>query len=142
MTIELVQNGSHLIPVVQGLAYSGSRHWNYIVGPGRPGASAATGLDAGVVAVRARPARPELHPQRALTFLFYDDTRVSSARYQITQETCLHLKFDLWGQLATETCGGTRSPRRKLRARARGRGRATAAHRPVRRSLETSLPPA
>ena len=31
MTIELVQAGSHLIPVTQGLAYSGSAYWNYIV---------------------------------------------------------------------------------------------------------------
>ena len=36
-----------------------------------------------------------------LTFL-YDDTRVSNTSYQITQESCLHFKYDLWGQVGAE----------------------------------------
>ena len=34
-SFEFVQNGSHLIPVRQGLIFTGSPSWNYILGPGR-----------------------------------------------------------------------------------------------------------
>src|ERR1035438_7894074 len=34
-SFEFVQNGSHLIPVRQGLIVTGNPSWNYIVGPGR-----------------------------------------------------------------------------------------------------------
>ncbi len=36
-----------------------------------------------------------------MTFVFSNtkSPNVSRVRYQVTQETCLYLKFDLWGQL-------------------------------------------
>ncbi|MBK7452536.1 MAG: hypothetical protein IPJ46_02110 [Anaerolineales bacterium] len=33
--LEFIQDGSYLIPVQQGLSYTGHAYWNYIVGPGR-----------------------------------------------------------------------------------------------------------
>ena len=33
--MQLVQNGSHLVPVVRGLQYTGSPAWNLAVGAGR-----------------------------------------------------------------------------------------------------------
>ena len=33
-----------------------------------------------------------------MTFLF-NDTTISNVRYQVTQETCMYFKFDMWGQL-------------------------------------------
>jgi CubicO group peptidase (beta-lactamase class C family) len=99
LQIELAQSGSHLIPVVQGLAYTGSPYWNVIVGPGRVWSERG---DAGW----SRASLPFALIQRgqncthngAMTFLF-DDQRVSEVRYQITQESCLRYKFDLWGQI-------------------------------------------
>lgn len=97
---EFVQNGSHLVPVVQGLQYTGNEMWNLVVGPGRVWSERGDGG-------RSRAAVPFALVQRinncthngTLTFLFTDET-VSHVRYQITQETCLYYKVDMWGQLA------------------------------------------
>jgi len=99
ISIEFVQNGSHLIPTVQGLGITGSPAWNLIAGPGRAWRESGDGG-------RSRAAFPFALVQRnancthngTMTFL-YDATSVSQVRYQITQETCLYYKFDLWGQL-------------------------------------------
>jgi hypothetical protein len=95
-----VQRGTHLIPAVQGLAITGSPAWNYIIGPGRVWREAA---DEGYM----RAALPFALVQRnqncvhngAMTFLFSHtrSPRLSNVYYQVTQETCYPMKFDLWG---------------------------------------------
>ncbi len=99
-TWQFVQDGSYLIPVTQGLVFSGSKYWNYIIGPGRIWQENG---DHGY----ARASFPFTLVERnqncthngVMTFLF-NGTQVSQVRYQITQETCLYFKFDLWGQAA------------------------------------------
>lgn len=99
ISLELVQNGSHLIPTAQGLALTGNPVWNLIVSPGRAWSETTDGG-------RSRASLPFALVQRnancvhngTMTFLF-DATSVSQVRYQVTQETCLYFKFDLWGQL-------------------------------------------
>lgn len=96
---EFVQNGSHLIPVTQGLVYTGHPFWNYIVGPGRVWKENG---DNGY----SRAAFPFALVQRnancthngVMTFLF-NNSGISKVRYQITQGTCFYYKFDMWGQL-------------------------------------------
>src|SRR6185436_6826249 len=81
--------------------------WNYLVGPGR--AWQETG-DNGYT----RAAFPVALVQRqvncvhngVMTFLF-DDTHVSRVQFQIAQETCLYLKFDVGGQLPARYVPGT-----------------------------------
>jgi hypothetical protein len=98
--LEFVQDGSYLIPVIQGLVFSGDPYWNYIVGPGRIWQENG---DAGY----ARASFPFALVERnqncthngVVTFLF-DGKSVSPVRYQVTQETCLYFKFDLWGRMA------------------------------------------
>jgi hypothetical protein len=98
--LQFVQDGSFLIPVIQGLVFTGNPYWNYIVGPGRIWMEDD---DLGY----ARASFPFALTERnqncihngAITFLF-NGTRVSKVRYQITQETCLPFKFNLWGQTA------------------------------------------
>jgi len=97
---EFVQDGSYLVPVQQGLTITGSLSWNYLIGPGRIWQENS---DAGYV----RASFPFALIQRnqncvhngEMTFLF--STRktpnVSHVYYQITQETCYPMKFDLWG---------------------------------------------
>ncbi|MBI3151410.1 MAG: hypothetical protein HYZ21_04715 [Chloroflexi bacterium] len=97
---EFVQNGSHLIPVNQGLSITGHAYWNYIVGPGR--AWSETG-DNGW----SRASFPFALVQRnancthngVMTFLF-NGSSVSNVRYQVTQETCVYYKINMWGQLS------------------------------------------
>jgi len=104
-SFEFVQNGSHLIPVQQGLSYTGHTYWNYIVGPGRVWKETS---DNGY----SRAAFPFALIQRnancthngVMTFLF-NNSGISKVRYQITQETCAYYKINMWGQLT-----GTYSP--------------------------------
>jgi Beta-lactamase len=97
---QFVQSGSYLVPAKQGLAITGSPSWNYILGPGRVWREAD---DDGYM----RASLPFALVQRnqncvhngAMTFLFSrtKTPRVSNVYYQITQETCYPMKFDLWG---------------------------------------------
>ncbi|MGQ0636580.1 MAG: hypothetical protein ACT4QC_18355 [Planctomycetaceae bacterium] len=97
---QFVQSGTHLIPRVQGLTITGNRAWNYIIGPGRVWQEPS---DDGYM----RASLPFALVQRnqncvhngAMTFLFSNtkSPRVSNVYYQITQETCYPMKFDLWG---------------------------------------------
>lgn len=96
--LQFVQGSSYLIPVTQGLVFSGNPYWNYIIGPGRIWQENG---DRGY----ARASFPFALVERnqnctfngVMAFLF-NGMNVSQVRYQITQETCLYLKFDLWGQ--------------------------------------------
>ena len=102
MTIELVQAGSHLIPVTQGLAYSGSAYWNYIVGPGRAWSEKGDRGWSRASLPFALVKRGQNCTHNGLMTFLYDDSRVSNIRFQITQESCLHFKYDMWGQLGAE----------------------------------------
>jgi hypothetical protein len=102
-SFEFVQNGSHLIPAKQGLVVTGSPSWNYIIGSGRVWREDG---DSGYT----RASFPFALVERSqncvhngeMMFLFSNTkpTRVSRLRYQVTQETCFYLKFDMWGQLS------------------------------------------
>jgi hypothetical protein len=107
---QFVQSGTHLIPAVQGLSITGSWAWNYIIGPGRVWQEIG---DDGYM----RASLPFSLIQRnqncvhngSMTFLFSNakSPPVSNVYYQVTQETCYPMKFDLWG-LAPATY--TRAP--------------------------------
>lgn len=107
MSIPLVQNGSHLVPAVRGLQFTGSPHWNLAVGAGRAWNENGDGG-------QSRAALPFALIERnancvhngVLTFLF-TDSAVSKVRYQVTSETCEYFQFDMWGQVgASYTPGG------------------------------------
>ena len=107
---QFVQNGSYLIPVRQGLVITGNAAWNYIVGPGRVWRERS---DKGYMRASLPFALIERNQNCVhngeMTFLFNRAKRpnISKVRYQVTQETCLYFKLDMWGQLAaTYTPGG------------------------------------
>ena len=108
-SFQFVQNGSYLIPVRQGLVITGSTAWNYIVGPGRVWQENG---DNGYMRASFPFALVErnqncLH-NGEMTFLFNSAKKpnISRVRYQVTQETCMNFKLDMWGQLsATYTPG-------------------------------------
>ncbi|MFF2494884.1 hypothetical protein [Agromyces sp. NPDC058064] len=110
-SVQLVQNGSHLVPLVRGVQITGSPYWNLAVGPGRAWQENGDGG-------QTRAALPFALIERnancvhngVLSFLF-TTTSVSKVRYQVTSETCEYFQFDLWGQVgATYTAGGVASP--------------------------------
>lgn len=97
--MQFVQSESYLIPVKQGLQYSGSRYWNYIVGPGRVWLETGDqGLTRASFPFALVERNANCTHNGVMTFLF-DESKISNLRYQITQETCLYSKFNLWGQL-------------------------------------------
>jgi hypothetical protein len=98
-----VQSGSHLIPLQEGLVITGSPTWNYIIGPGRVWREDG---DQGY----SRVSFPFAIVQRnqncvhngEMTFLFNPakSPAISNVYYQITQETCYPMKFNLWGMVS------------------------------------------
>lgn len=102
-SFEFVQNGSHLIPVKQGLIVTGSLSWNYIIGPGRVWYEHG---DSGYTRASLPFALVERNQNCVhngeMTFLFSGskEPRISRVRYQVTQETCRYMKFNMWGQVA------------------------------------------
>lgn len=109
-SFQFVQNGSHFIPTQQGLIYTGNADWNYILGPGRVWLENS---DNGYM----RVALPFALVQRnqncvhngEMTFLFSNTAspNISRVYYQITQETCYPMKFNMWGQLSATYAPGT-----------------------------------
>lgn len=102
-SVEFVQNGSHLIPVRQGLVITGHSAWNYIVGPGRVWQEDRDhGYSRASFPFTLVPRNQNCTHNGVMTFLFTDGKpkNISNVRYQITQETCLYFKFNMWGQAA------------------------------------------
>jgi hypothetical protein len=96
---EFIQDGSYLIPVSQGLLITGHPYWNIILGPGRAwqedGDQGYSRLTFPFTLVERNA---NCTHNGVMAFLF-NGKRVSNVRYQITQETCLYFKFNMWGQL-------------------------------------------
>ena len=98
---ELVQTGSHVVPVRRDSVAGSHPHWEFVLLPGRVWDE--TG-DAGY----SRVALPFALQQKnancmhngVMSFLFKNDGSVSRLAYQIVSETCPYLKVDLWGLLA------------------------------------------
>ncbi len=117
---QFVQSGSFFIPVEQALSITGDPVWNYIVGPGRVWRE---NDDDGYM----RASLPFALIQRnqncthngVMTFLFSTSKspRISRVFYQITQETCYPMKFNMWGMLDAEFTPETISRADELRAR-------------------------
>jgi hypothetical protein len=97
---QFVQSGSYLIPVVQGLTITGSLSWNYILGPGRVWREDG---DRGYMRVSFPFALVQRNQNCVhngeMTFLFSNtkSPKSSNVYYQITQETCYPMKFNMWG---------------------------------------------
>ena len=97
--LEFVQDGSYLIPVTQGLVFSGNPYWNYIIGPGRIWQENPDNGYARLSFPFALVMRNQNCTHNGVMAFLFNGTSISQVRYQITQETCLYFKFDLWGQL-------------------------------------------
>lgn len=106
-TFDFVQTGTHLVPTQRGSIPAAHPEWEYILEPGRVWQEDG---DNGY----SRAAFPfSLHQKNAncmhnglMSFLFRDDGSVSKLAYQISSETCLYFKFNMWGLLdATYTPG-------------------------------------
>lgn len=99
VSINFVQNGSYLIPAVQGLVVTGDTYYNYIVSPGRAWSeNTDNGWSRASFPFTLVDVNENCTHQGVMTFLF-NATSVSNVRYQITHETCELYQWNMWGQL-------------------------------------------
>ncbi len=109
-SFQFVQNGSYLIPAQQTLVITGSTAWNYILGSGRVWQETT---DNGYMRASLPFALVERNENCVhngeMTFLFNRTKKpnISKVRYQVTQETCLYFKLNLWGQVAATYTPGS-----------------------------------
>jgi hypothetical protein len=119
-TFHFVQSGSSLIPVEQGLAITGDLVWNYIVGPGRVWRESNDGeyMRASLPFALVQRNQNCVH-NGELTFLFNarKNPNISRVYYQITQETCYPMKFNLWGTVEATFLPGVVPAGREIRTR-------------------------
>ncbi len=102
-SFEFVQDGSYLIPAQQGLVYTGNQAWNHIVGPGRAWTeSDDSGYTRASFPFALVNRNDNCTHNGVMTFLFSNSKspNISNVRYQITQETCGGMRFNLWGKIA------------------------------------------
>ena len=99
-SFEFVQHGSHIIPVTRGLIATNHANWEYILAPGRVWQEKS---DNGFSRVSLPFALQEKNANctwnGVMSFLFKDHGEISDVSYQVAAETCLYLKFNMWGRL-------------------------------------------
>lgn len=112
-TLEVITHGEHLVPVVRGILTPG----NWIVSPGRvwsePGDQGMSRAAFPFVVVDER----DNSAHNGLAMFLFDNTRVSSLRFQIVQETAEWAKFDFWGQAPMTYAPGPVADEATVRAR-------------------------
>jgi len=95
---EFVQSGDALIPLRRGTLPGDNQYWEYLLEPGRvwqePG---DRGLTRAAIPFALQERNANCMHHGVLSFLFGSDGVVSQVAYQISSETCLYFKFDLWG---------------------------------------------
>ena len=97
---ELVQAGSHLIPLRRDSIANPHPDWEFVLTPGRvwdePGDH---GYSRAALPFALQQKNANCVHNGVLSFLFKSDGSVSQAAYQIASETCAYFKADFWGLL-------------------------------------------
>jgi len=94
-----VQADSHLIPVQRTRIVTGHPYWDILLSPGRAWREAGDdGWTRAAIPFALLQKNQNCTHNGTLMFLFRGD-QVSRVWYQITQETCIYFKADLWGLL-------------------------------------------
>lgn len=97
-SFEYVSDGSTVIPVKREPQRSNHPYWEIILEPGRAWSDAAD-LDWSRAALpfALKEKNQNCTHNGLMTFLYKSDGAVSRVAWQVTSETCLYLKVDLWG---------------------------------------------
>lgn len=100
LDVELVQVGSHIVPLQRGAIASNHPDWEFVLAPGRVWNEAGDhGYSRVALPFALEQKNANCMHNGVLTFLFRDDGAITNAAYQIASETCLYFKADLWGIL-------------------------------------------
>ncbi len=97
---EFVQTGTHLLPVERGTMSDTHPEWEYILEAGRVWKENGDhGFSRAAIPFTLHEKNANCMHNGVLTFLFRDDGSISRVAYQISSETCLYFKADMWGLL-------------------------------------------
>lgn len=95
-----VQNGDVLLPVLRGPILSSHPYWEFVLEPGKvwnqPGDH---GYSRAAIPFALIQKNEGCTHNGVMTFLFKDTGAISQVAMQISSETCMYLKFDMWGML-------------------------------------------
>lgn len=98
--VELVQTGSHIVPMRRDSIANAHPYWEFVLLPGRVWNEAGdNGYSRIALPFALQQKNANCMHNGVMTFLFKDDGSVSKVAYQIASETCLYFKADLWGLL-------------------------------------------
>ena len=94
-----VQHGSHLIPAQRGRMVTEHPYWDYLLSPGRVWRENGDQGSMRAVIPFALLQKNQNCTHNGVFMFLFDETGVSKVWYQITQETCIYFKMDMWGLL-------------------------------------------
>jgi len=99
MTVPFVQFNNKIIPVNRQLQMTKHPHWDFIVGTGKIWREVSDDNFSRIAMPFSLIEKNQncVH-NGALTFLIDDEGKTSQFYYQISSETCLYYKVDLWGK--------------------------------------------
>lgn len=114
---EFVQTGTHLVPAERGSIPAAHPEWEYILEPGRVWQeNGDNGYSRAAIPFTLHQKNANCQHNGLMSFLFKDDGSVSKMSYQVSSETCLYFKFDMWGLLAASYTPGAVSNAATLKA--------------------------
>ncbi len=117
LDLRLVMDGGALIPLEEGLRFTGHARWNAIVGAGRIW-QVEEGLSQASLPFALVERNQNCTHNGVLSFL-WNGSQVSPVAFQITQETCLYFKFDAAGALEARYRAGAVAEREAVVSRYR-----------------------
>jgi hypothetical protein len=98
--IELVQDGKFLVPMVQGPIDTGHEWWDFVIRPGRVWDEAGDdGYSRAAIPFALKERREDCIHNGVMSFLFNDQGDVSNAAFQISNQTCRYMQFEMRGLL-------------------------------------------
>jgi len=96
-----VQTGTHIVPLERGSLANSHPQWEYILEPGRVWQeNGDNGYSRAAIPFTLQQKNANCMHNGVISFLFKNDGTISQVAYQISSETCLYFKFDMWGLLS------------------------------------------
>ena len=104
---EFVQDGKYLVPVTVGPVGNDHGWWEYVFSTGEVWDEPDDqGWSRAAIPFALKELREDCIHNGAMTFLFRDDGSVSSVAFQVVNQTCSYMKFEMSGSLAARYVPG------------------------------------
>lgn len=99
--IQLVQDEGYLVPMVQGPVINEHGWWEFVLRPGRVwDEEGDNGFTRAAIPFALKEIREDCIHNGLMTFLFNDAGQVSQVAFQISNQTCRYLQFEMRGLLS------------------------------------------